>query len=101
MAEKCQITRFSSAILTLQTENVWFVFLAARNTFMTSNEDTADEYLPDPKVCERYHVSSMTLWRWDRNSDLGFPGPIRINRRKYRSRRQLEAWERTRVGGAK
>jgi hypothetical protein len=35
----------------------------------------------------------MTIWRWDRDSKLGFPPAIRINRRTYRSRRALEEWK--------
>ena len=55
--------------------------------------------IPDPKVCSRYGVSSMTLWRWDQNSKLNFPKPIRINRRKYRDEAELEAWERSQAAG--
>jgi predicted DNA-binding transcriptional regulator AlpA len=53
--------------------------------------------LPDPKVCERYGVTPMTLWRWDHDPALEFPPPIRIKNRKYRNVGKLEAWERKRV----
>jgi predicted DNA-binding transcriptional regulator AlpA len=43
---------------------------------------TGRRYLPDPQVCRRYGVSSMTLWRWDHDPRVNFPKPIRINRRK-------------------
>jgi predicted DNA-binding transcriptional regulator AlpA len=49
--------------------------------------------LPDPKVCERYDVTPMTLWRWDRDPDLNFPKPIRIRTRKYRDARELDAFD--------
>jgi hypothetical protein len=35
----------------------------------------------------------MTLHRWDRDQDLGFPPPITIRGRKYRSRKQLQAFK--------
>jgi hypothetical protein len=52
-----------------------------------------DVLLPDPKVCVRYDITPMTLWRWDRDPDLGFPKPIRIRRRKYRKLEELKAFD--------
>ena len=55
-----------------------------------------DELVPDPKVCREFNVSAMTLWRWDRDpqlAQLGWPAPIEIRRRKFRSRKQLEAFK--------
>ena len=49
--------------------------------------------LPEAKVRERYGVSSMTLWRWDRAPNLNFPPALRINRRKYRDADELEAFD--------
>ena len=51
------------------------------------------QLLPDPKVCKRYGVTPMTVWRWD-NEDadadavaaLGWPPPVVYRRRKFRSR---------------
>ena len=54
---------------------------------------SAKKLLPDPKVCERYNVTPMTLWRWDHDPDLNFPKPIRIRSRKYRDERELEAFD--------
>lgn len=53
-------------------------------------------YLPDARVAQRYGVHITTLFRWDRNRQLSFPKPIRINGRKYRSVEQLDAWDRAR-----
>lgn len=52
------------------------------------------KYLPDSKVAERYGVSIMTLWRWTKDDRLGFPAPIKIAGRNYRSLAELEAFER-------
>jgi hypothetical protein len=49
--------------------------------------------LPDALVCRRYSVTLMTLWRWDRDPDLGFPRPIKIKTRNYRDIAELEAFE--------
>lgn len=63
----------------------------------TNNPDGGRRYLPDPKVCQRYGITPMTLWRWDHDPRVNFPRPIRINHRKYRDEAELESWERSRV----
>ena len=55
------------------------------------------DLLPDPQVARRYNVNPRTLYRWDRQPNLGFPQPLLINRRKYRRLSELETWERQRV----
>ena len=37
-------------------------------------------------------ISDMTLWRWTRDEELGFPKPIKIQRIRYWSELALEAW---------
>jgi len=54
--------------------------------------------IPDPIVAnERYGVSFMTLWRWDKDPDLGFPKPIRIRGRKYRDEAELDEFDAARA----
>ena len=54
--------------------------------------------LPDSQVRQRYGgISAMTLWRWDSDPALGFPKPVRINNRKYRSEDELDAFDRQRA----
>ncbi len=61
-----------------------------------AERQAADDLLvPDPKVCKRYQISSMTLWRWDHDDSLAFPKPIYINGRKFRRLSELEAFERS------
>jgi hypothetical protein len=50
--------------------------------------------LPARAVALRYGVTLRTLWRWDRNVELGFPKPVRINNRKYRREDELDAFDR-------
>jgi hypothetical protein len=70
---------------------------ATRTAEPPDNERADGEtLLPDSAVCRRYGVSSMSLWRWDRTPELGFPKPIRIQNRKYRRLAELRAWEASR-----
>lgn len=48
-------------------------------------------------VCQRYGVSSMTVYRWQRDPDLNFPRPVDINGRLYWYVDQLEQFERSRI----
>jgi hypothetical protein len=50
--------------------------------------------LPERKVAERYEVSTRTLIRWDTVKDLGFPPPVFIRRRRYRSIAALDKFDR-------
>jgi predicted DNA-binding transcriptional regulator AlpA len=54
-------------------------------------------YLPAADVRKRYGVSDMSLWRWLNNEALGFPRPIRINKRRFWRLNQLEGWEASRA----
>ena len=61
---------------------------------------SGDEWVPDPQVCREFNISSMTLWRWDMDPQLGFPPPVRIRQRKFRSRSALEAFKRRLLANA-
>lgn len=56
-----------------------------------------DSHVPDSKARQELGgLSRMCLWRWDRSADmraLGWPPPIELNGRKYRSRRALEEFK--------
>jgi hypothetical protein len=52
------------------------------------------ELIADPRVArERYGVTTRTLRRWD-EAAIGFPPPIVIRKRNYRSRQALDDWDR-------
>ena len=58
----------------------------------------AECFIPDKEVREICGgISEMTLWRWDRDPDLNFPPPVRINRRKYRDKAAVLAFWRNRL----
>jgi predicted DNA-binding transcriptional regulator AlpA len=50
-------------------------------------------YIPARLVWERYSITSMTLWRWLHDAELGFPQPLYIGRFRYWKLADLEAWE--------
>ena len=52
------------------------------DTMLTSSQTRA--------FCGR--VSAMCLWRWQRDSRVNFPQPIRINSRNYWRLGDLRAW---------
>lgn len=55
-----------------------------------------DELVPDPKVFQEFNISPMTGWRWDRDPELaglGWPPPIQIRRRNFRSRQAIDAFK--------
>jgi hypothetical protein len=55
-----------------------------------------DSLVPDPVVGAEFGVGPMGLNRWDSDAtmaELGWPPPIYIRKRKYRSRRKLEAFK--------
>jgi hypothetical protein len=58
-------------------------------------------YLPAAAVRARYGVSDMSLWRWLRNEALGFPAPIRINKRRFWKLADLETWEASQARGCR
>ena len=53
-------------------------------------------FLPARAVWERYGVTSMTLWRWTRDPEMGFPRPFYLGRYRYFRIAELEAWEASR-----
>jgi hypothetical protein len=62
-----------------------------------------DTLVPDPQVQKEFGVTAMSIWRWDRDPELiklGWPPPIRIRSRKFRSRIALENFKRVMAHGA-
>jgi hypothetical protein len=46
--------------------------------------DPRSGLLPDPRVADRYQVTSRTICRWDTQPNLGFPKPHSGSRRYAR-----------------
>jgi predicted DNA-binding transcriptional regulator AlpA len=57
-------------------------------------------YLTALRVRQRYGITAMTLWRWQRNDALQFPQPIVINKRLYWDISDLESWDASRQRAA-
>ena len=71
----------------------------ATDATLVGTHDTPghDTLVPDPQVQEEFGVTAMSIWRWDRDPELiklGWPPPIRIRSRKFRSRIALENFKR-------
>ena len=55
-----------------------------------------EHLVPDPLVAEEFHITPMTIWRWDRDPakiKVGWPPKVKIGTRNYRNRSQLEAFK--------
>jgi hypothetical protein len=71
-------------------------------------DDQHDELVPDPQVWREFGVTPMTGWRWDQNAanpeselaQLGWPPPIQIRSRNFRSRRALERFKKNAMRAA-
>ncbi len=59
----------------------------------THGREAGQTFLTGPQVQARYQKSHVTIWRWVRDPDLGFPSPMQINRLNYWRLSDLEAWE--------
>lgn len=61
----------------------------------TSTHSDTTHFLGGPEVCRRYGIVPMTLFRWLRDRDLGFPQPAMLVRdRRYWREADLIVWER-------
>lgn len=46
------------------------------------------------QLCARYgSITPMTLYRWLKDTRLGFPQPLRINHQRYWKASEIVAWE--------
>jgi len=61
-------------------------------------DPASHRFLTGPQTCRRYGLSSMGLWRWLKDGELGFPPPAMIvNGRRFWREQDLLAWEASRV----
>ena len=59
---------------------------------IASNPD--ERFLPAAQALARYAISEMTLHRWLRHPDKGFPAPVYHGRYRYWRLSALEDWDR-------
>jgi hypothetical protein len=62
----------------------------------STDSSPVDQLVPDPQVAEEFGIALVTIWRWDRSPvqiALGWPPRIKIRRRNYRNRTQLEQFK--------
>jgi hypothetical protein len=65
---------------------------------MSTNRDVS--WLTGVQVNERYSISPMTRYRWERDPQLDFPDPMKINRRSFWALSDLKIWESKRAQSA-
>lgn len=51
-----------------------------------------DVLVPDLVTRKLFGVTDMTLYRWERKPELGFPRAIKIEGRKYRKAAEIQAF---------
>ena len=58
-------------------------------------EDSKDgeDLLTAPEVCRRQNISTVTLWRRERDENLKYPPCMKIGRNRFWRLRDLRAWE--------
>jgi hypothetical protein len=71
-----------------------------RSRQATAAAAPTDALVPDPVVWREFGVTSMTLWRWTRDTELGFPAQIQIRGRNFRSRAALEKFKQRMIAQA-
>ena len=60
----------------------------------TSSHHVGSQYLTAAQVRARFgNISDMSLWRWINSSQLNFPKPIYINRRRFFREDLVLDWE--------
>jgi hypothetical protein len=74
-----------------------FIFASARIRLHRTEPGMVNiELVPDPQVAAEFHITLMTVWRWDHSpamAALGWPRKIKVGPRNYRTRDQLEAFK--------
>lgn len=55
-------------------------------------QQISPRWVRNAEVAKYLNVTTMTVWRWSRNPDLGFPKPSVIKSIEYRDLNQLDDW---------
>jgi predicted DNA-binding transcriptional regulator AlpA len=65
------------------------------------SESDDEAMIGSKKVNDRYgNKARLTLYRWMKDPDLGFPKPVKIRGRHFWKLGQLRQWERQRAARA-
>src|SRR5262245_31538880 len=66
-------------------------------TAQRGDDGGIDVFVPDTVLLQELSVTAMSVWRWDNDPHMvamGLPPPIRLGRRKFRSRAAIEKFKR-------
>jgi hypothetical protein len=59
-------------------------------------------WITDQKICHRYSIGRMTLWRWRHDPNMGFPQPTNFSGHYNRTREdQLDEFDLRRLDASK
>ena len=72
-------------------------FVRHRNKRSITNAGYPKTYLTGPQVRDRYQVTYVTIWRWMHDPKMGFPKPLKFNKRNRFALDEIEAFERKRA----
>jgi len=64
---------------------------------MSKVEAAAPRWARNSPLAKYLNVSTMCIWRWQRDPQLNFPQPSRINNIDYTDLNLVDAWMRSRV----
>jgi predicted DNA-binding transcriptional regulator AlpA len=62
-----------------------------------SKAESEAKWLRNAALARYLGISRMALWQWQRDPDMGFPQPTRINEISYTDMNEIDAWMRSRV----
>jgi predicted DNA-binding transcriptional regulator AlpA len=60
---------------------------------------TVSGWLGGAQTADYLGVTTMTIWRWERDPELAFPAATVIRGRKYWSRDDIDRWMRRMAAG--
>jgi predicted DNA-binding transcriptional regulator AlpA len=86
-----------SALVGAEVESVGLHHARTRRRARHDGDPAADaaaapELVIAARLSKRLGISTVTLWRWRHDPQLGFPTGIRINDRVYFPWREVTAW---------
>lgn len=61
--------------------------------------DIDEVFMTTSEVLGRYRISRASLWRWQKNANVGFPSPVMFGSKKRYRLSDLIAFEGRRSGG--
>jgi predicted DNA-binding transcriptional regulator AlpA len=65
-----------------------------RQAVSVDPNNPAERYISAAELRQRIPVSDMTIWRWLRDSKMGFPQPVKFGQQNFWWLPTVQEWER-------